>query len=193
MVAKAQVFSSPQGSGDLPGRVLPVLGPHLCVVREGEEQPPHAPGLQVRQNRRLGPADLSGVPDRNEDLVGLAQGAQALERQELRIARPDADPDQAPAQARTPTRATRPAASRRRSHEPPRQLRRRRPVPVQVARVHAAGTRSLRARVPRPPRRQRRRAARRSAVRRPSSGTRGRSPRCRPARATSPAARVPRR
>ena len=36
-------------------------------------------------------------------LVGLAQGAQALDRQELRVPRPDPDPDETPAHARAPT------------------------------------------------------------------------------------------
>jgi hypothetical protein len=47
----------------------------------------------------LGPTDLSGIADGDEDLVGLLQGSQALEREELGVSGTDADPDQAAAHA----------------------------------------------------------------------------------------------
>ncbi len=58
--------------------------------------------VEVWAHNALGAADLSGVADGDKDLVGLAQDAQALHRQEFRVSRTDPDPDQSPAHARTP-------------------------------------------------------------------------------------------
>src|SRR5215217_3256691 len=88
---------------DHAGGVCPVLGARRGVVGEGEEEACDPPGLQVRPHDRLCPPDLARIPHRHEDLVGIREDAQTLERQKFRVSRPDAYPDQPTAHARTPT------------------------------------------------------------------------------------------
>ncbi len=48
----------------------------------------------VREHRCFRPAPLAGVGDRDQHHVGLAQHPDRLDRDKLRVPRPDPDPDQ---------------------------------------------------------------------------------------------------
>ena len=76
------------------------------VVVDGEPQPPDAGRVDVGEDGRLSATDLPGVGDRHEDDRGLAQLADTLDRDQLRVAGTDADTDQPHADDRPSRRPT---------------------------------------------------------------------------------------
>src|SRR5215207_287389 len=94
-------LAAPQVLRDSPRRVRPVTLPGLHVVREGEREAFDALFAHILAHRGLGPPDLACIGHGHEDLIGLPQHTQTLDRQQLRVSRANPHPDEPPAHTLT--------------------------------------------------------------------------------------------